>query len=232
MIVSILIIPYECFDFFILLCIFLGGVCLEKENTKLELGDLDFTEKSINRKREILTIASDFYFKYGYHGTTLEAIAAKLGITRAALYRYFTSKDDLFFQCHEAAYGQFLKELELLTQIRNPEIRLTKMLEGHILLLLRDFPTFGPILLSFRSLPDEYRKRVNSLRMKVERIYLEAIHEWRRVSPQSIKEMDDQFLLNVLLSSVNAVPRWGKREDYPGTIAKEVVSILIDGIKK
>jgi len=191
----------------------------------------DLNSKSKTRRIEILTVASALYMKYGYHGTTLEAIAAKLGITRAALYRYFSSKDELFFQCHEAAYGQFLTELGRLVQIENPRERLEKMIERHILLLLRDFPMFGPILQSLNSLPDEYRKTVIELRVKVEKIYEACIRQWREQEPGAIKDLEDAFIMKAILSTINAVPRWGKRENNPADVAKKMVSILIDGIK-
>lgn len=202
------------------------------KNVRLQSRSERIQQKRMDRKLEILTVASKLYAEYGYEGTTLEAIATELGITRAALYRYFTSKDELFCQCHEVAYGQFLDELEQLKLIKDPQERLAKMLEAHILLFLRDFPTFGPVLLSIRSLPVEFRKRVIDLRIKVENLYLSCLQDWRRENPEILKEIDDRFLMNVLLSSVNAVPRWGGRDNNPETTAKQVVSILIDGIKK
>jgi AcrR family transcriptional regulator len=204
---------------------------VETDLTTSELAELVVKVKSTDRKLEILTIASKHFAEYEYQGTTLEAIAAELGITRAALYRYFSSKDELLFKCHEVAYDHFLNELEQLKFIKNPQERLTGILKAHILLFLRDFSTFGSILLSIRSLPVEFRTKIIDLRMKVENIYLSCIQDWRKSDPEALKEMDDYFLLNVLLSSVNAVPRWNKQENKPETVAQQVVSILIDGIK-
>jgi AcrR family transcriptional regulator len=205
---------------------------MENNHTTPKRSDLEVKVKNTDRKLEILTIASKHFAEYGYQGTTLEAIATELGITRAALYRYFPSKDELLFECHEVAYNHFFNELEQLKSIKGPQERLISMLKAHILLFLRDFSTFGSILLSIRSLPVDLRTKIIDLRMKVENFYLSCLQDWRRSDQEALKEMDDYFLLNVLLSSVNAVPRWSKQENKPEIVVQQVVSILIDGIKK
>jgi AcrR family transcriptional regulator len=42
--------------------------------------------------------ALDCFAEQGYHGTSVEEIAARAGISRATLYQYFASKDDIFIE--------------------------------------------------------------------------------------------------------------------------------------
>jgi AcrR family transcriptional regulator len=54
----------------------------------------------VSRKRtaieeEVLRIAADKFGKQGYQATTLDEIAAEAGISRAAFYLYFPSKEEL-----------------------------------------------------------------------------------------------------------------------------------------
>ncbi|MCK9151869.1 TetR/AcrR family transcriptional regulator [Methanobacterium alcaliphilum] len=56
--------------------------------------------KKKERKRktnEIIDAAENHFFKKGYEKTTMEEIANALELTKPALYRYFQSKEDLFF---------------------------------------------------------------------------------------------------------------------------------------
>jgi TetR/AcrR family transcriptional regulator, cholesterol catabolism regulator len=57
-------------------------------------------KRPVSRKRaaveeEILSVAADKFAKRGYQATPLEDIAASAGISRAAFYLYFSSKDEL-----------------------------------------------------------------------------------------------------------------------------------------
>ena len=50
----------------------------------------------MSKKEEILKIASEEFAKYGYKGVSLERIAKKAGITKAAIYYHFENKAALF----------------------------------------------------------------------------------------------------------------------------------------
>lgn len=55
------------------------------------------------KRHAILREAAASFNRRGYHGTSLTDIAQSLGVSKAALYTYVKSKDDLLFFCHEAA---------------------------------------------------------------------------------------------------------------------------------
>ncbi len=48
----------------------------------------------------VLDVALDLFIEKGYDGTSLREIAERLGITKAALYYHFTSKDDILMALH------------------------------------------------------------------------------------------------------------------------------------
>ena len=51
-----------------------------------------------DRKREVLLReAAASFNRRGYHGTSLTEIAKKLGVTKAALYTYVPSKEELLY---------------------------------------------------------------------------------------------------------------------------------------
>ncbi|THV33676.1 TetR/AcrR family transcriptional regulator [Glycomyces buryatensis] len=51
----------------------------------------------VARQEELLDAAYELFAAAGFSGVSLRAIAAKAGVSHAALLRYFTSKDDLLF---------------------------------------------------------------------------------------------------------------------------------------
>ena len=46
-------------------------------------------------RARILDVALELFSEHGFEGTTLQQIADRLGLTKAALYYHFRSKDDL-----------------------------------------------------------------------------------------------------------------------------------------
>ena len=51
-------------------------------------------------RQRILDVALDLFTEQGYDGTSLREIAEKLDITKAALYYYFESKEDILLALH------------------------------------------------------------------------------------------------------------------------------------
>ena len=51
-------------------------------------------------RQRILDVALDLFTEHGYDGTSLREIADQLSITKAALYYYFQSKEDIFLALH------------------------------------------------------------------------------------------------------------------------------------
>jgi AcrR family transcriptional regulator len=53
-----------------------------------------------NTRQRILDAALDLFTEQGYDGTSLREIAAQLGVTKAALYYHFESKEDILRALH------------------------------------------------------------------------------------------------------------------------------------
>src|SRR5580693_595099 len=48
------------------------------------------------RREAIMAVAREVFFEHGYTGTSMSAIAARLGGSKGTLYNYFKSKEELF----------------------------------------------------------------------------------------------------------------------------------------
>jgi len=55
---------------------------------------------AVNTRERILDVALDLFTEQGFDGTSLRQIAEQLGVTKAALYYHFTSKDDILLALH------------------------------------------------------------------------------------------------------------------------------------
>jgi AcrR family transcriptional regulator len=72
-------------------------------------------------RRRIIETALDVFMKKGYRATKMEDIARGVGVSKGAIYTYFTGKEDLFVQAAE--YSRKKYEVDFLEKSRNnPEI--------------------------------------------------------------------------------------------------------------
>jgi AcrR family transcriptional regulator len=69
------------------------------------------------RRREIVAAARALMLRDGYDHTSMRAIARRVGVSSAALYVYFPTKEDLFNEvCHEAFQPLVEATMGLLTE--------------------------------------------------------------------------------------------------------------------
>src|SRR5215217_7554608 len=61
---------------------------------------------------DILKTAAKAFRRLGYHGATVEEIAAALHMKKGNLYYYFKNKEEILFACHQYSLDRLLQLLE------------------------------------------------------------------------------------------------------------------------
>ncbi len=90
------------------------------------------TRKNLKRLQEICDTAAEIFFKNGYNATSLNKIADELEITKAGLYYYVESKQDLLYQIIMLGLDSVETEvLEPARKISDAEDRLRFMIKNH-----------------------------------------------------------------------------------------------------
>ncbi|WP_127481092.1 TetR/AcrR family transcriptional regulator [Nocardioides pantholopis] len=76
-----------------------------------------------NRRQLVVDAAGPVFSERGYHGASMEEVAARVGISAAALYRHFPNKYALFVECANLMVDRLRDVLgELPDQVALPEL--------------------------------------------------------------------------------------------------------------
>jgi AcrR family transcriptional regulator len=95
--------------------------------------------QNLDRRSVVYSKALDLFIQKGYSGTSVSMIAKALGMSKANLYHYCSSKEDLFFRVHldhlEKHLIPFIEEAE---RVPDPKDRLVFVLRRLTLLNATD----------------------------------------------------------------------------------------------
>lgn len=80
---------------------------MNREKATAKSGDGPQTKKEL----EVLNVASDYFLAHGYQGTSINAMARDSGISKESIYRYFSSKKDLFEAVIAKELGEYQEKL-------------------------------------------------------------------------------------------------------------------------
>jgi len=79
-------------------------------------GEKDGRPGAASTRERILDVALDLFTEKGFDGTSLREIAERLGVTKAALYYHFASKDDILMALHLRLHDFGKEALSLMTE--------------------------------------------------------------------------------------------------------------------
>lgn len=92
--------------------------------------------KPVGRRGEtrerVLHTALDLFCERGVEGSSLQMIADRLGVTKAAVYYQFPSKDDLVLAVFQPALDQLREVVESAEQLADPHARRDAAIDGLI----------------------------------------------------------------------------------------------------
>jgi TetR/AcrR family transcriptional regulator len=158
------------------------------------------------KRTSILREAARSFNRSGFHGSTLEDIAERLGVTKAALYRYVPNKHELLFACFTLAADAAFANLDAgEAQGRNGLDKIRIGLQGYVRDMIGEFG-YPVVLLEENALLPGHAKIIISRRDRVER-RLRALVALG-IEDGSIAPCNPKLVSFAIFGAVNWVPKW------------------------
>lgn len=159
----------------------------------------------IKRLEVLREAAASFNFK-GYHATSMNEIAASLGVTKAALYHYFPNKNSLLAACFEYAMDAAFASLERARKVgRNGRERLVLTMSYYVAELLNELNCCVVLMEEQALEPEDHAKLVRQ-RDRFERALRAFVREG--IEDGSVVPCDPKLAIFVILGAMNWVPKW------------------------
>lgn len=168
------------------------------------------TEPVNGRRDEILKVAAKVFRAKGYRTATLNDIADEFGFTRAALYYYFKSKEDILVAVIEGAGADMLRGVEDAMALPAPPAeKVGRILASHAELILSNVNIFGVYLAEMKSLPPRVRERFESGERRFVEHLASVIQEG--IDDGEFDDVPSKLTALSLSGMANSAVRWYRR---------------------
>ena len=181
---------------------------------------------------EILKSAAAAFRRLGYHGATVEQIAAALHMKKGNLYYYFHNKEEILFACHQYSLERLLG---LLDEIEHsgltPEEQMRRLIDSFVHTILDELHGTA-LFLDLEALSPAHLKTIIVGRDRFDRGMRKVLEEGIRTGV--FRQTDAKLLSFAILGAVNWIPRW-YNPDGPASsqeIADRFADYLIAGLRK
>ena len=180
---------------------------------------------------DILKAAAKAFRKLGYHGATVEEIAAALHMKKGNLYYYFRNKEEILFACHQYSLDclmQLLDDVERSGVEADEKLRRLVVAFVHTIL---DELHGTALLLDLEALTPAHLKAVIARRDRFERGVRQVLEDG--IAEGHFGAGDPKLLAFAMFGAVNWIPRWFSPNGPATTdeIADHFAKYLISGLR-
>jgi AcrR family transcriptional regulator len=195
------------------------------------------------RKQEILAKAAECFMEQGFHATTIDDVARRLGSTKGRIYHHYASKTDLFFDVHREGMDRLFRAIEPALQAPGDGIAVLRaMLRAHALALF-DNATFESVVVQgvnlhrFGALTPGQRRILDELiasRDAFEALFKQALA--RAKADGSLADLDISIAAKTILGALQWSLIWYRPEADSGARAREsladrMVETIVGGLQ-
>ena len=155
---------------------------------------------------DILKSAAKAFRRLGYHGATVEQIAAALHMKKGNLYYYFKNKEEILFACHQYSLDQLM---QLLDEVQHSGIaadeKLRRLIVAFVHTILDELHGTA-LFLELEALSPAHLKAVIVRRDEFDHGVRLVIEEG--MATGVFTAGDPKLLAFALFGAVNWIPRW------------------------
>jgi len=190
------------------------------------------TQNSIDRQAEIFRKALDLFLANGYDATSLSMIAKRLGISKANLYYYCPSKENLLYQIHlNDLQRRFIPIVSEAEKISDPKERLILFLRKFTIMCTSN-PASRVLIHEVRSLKKSHRDEIMSIWKKAYELLRSSIIELQESG--QVHKLRESFLTFLGTGMVFWIVYWWdySRQANAEELADTLVKIFLDGLMK
>lgn len=187
--------------------------------------------KTINRKEQIVEIATRLFHEKGYNATSMRHLAEQMGMEAASLYNHITGKDELLQQiCFGMAthYNAHLEQVE--NEAISPVARIEKMVRFHIGEMMTQFEAVYVTNRDWKHLKEPLLGNFLQQRKTYEKRF--AVLVQQAIDAGEIKPVHPHAAVLTILSAVRGIEFWHRnpRNISAEQIEEDMVRILLHGL--
>jgi len=158
------------------------------------------------KQKKILESAARIFARKGYERASLEEIAARLKLTKASLYHYIKSKEEMPFLIQMQALAQVQAALEqILDSTEDPVEKLQKAIRSHVRIVTQKH-VIGALRQQELILPSKLRTRIIAQRDMYERSFQKIVRDG--IKAGALQSKDWKMSSLAALGTLNWIVRW------------------------
>jgi AcrR family transcriptional regulator len=176
---------------------------------------------SPSKEQEIITVAARLFKEKGYRATTLEDIAAAVGMLKGSLYYYIRSKEELLYLVVRDPIRQAYKALEEIVTSEAPvKVKIAQAIGNHMTVFHQHYPHIAVYLHDYHHLMQQLEKNTIETPRHYQQLWATLLEQG--VATGEVRsDLDIKVTGYAILGMCNWIYRWYNPQ---GTLSAEEIA--------
>lgn len=183
------------------------------------------------KRDAVIRSAARAFRERGYHNTSLDDVAATLGVTKPTLYYYVRNKQDLLFECFQAGLaGIFVAFEEARRSGGSGRERLRIVLRGYALAIASEFG-WCMVRAEDQDLDAAMSARIRARKAEIDGQIRSLIQQG--MADGSIRDCDAKITAFAIAGALNWIAHWHRETEALASaeIADRFIGFFEDGLR-
>jgi AcrR family transcriptional regulator len=182
------------------------------------------------RREELTREAARLFAEGGYHGTSMEDLAAAVGVQKASLYAHVRSKEDLLHELAQSGAAAFHGALDGVDERLRAVERLRLALRAHLRVVAEQLDVATVFIREWRYLSGDRRAEFLAERRRYEE-RIRALFREGVETGELRTDLDTAAAALMFLSAANWAYTWLRPGGDTDALADRFFDVLVDGVR-
>ena len=167
-----------------------------------------------NNYKRIARVTTEIMSEKGYHGTSIQAIADKVGITKSTIFHYYKSKEGILLSILEDYVPSATNDMMLICKNKNIDgiEKLRKFLHAHLNLVVESGDILNLYLRESRHLTDHNVRVYRQSQRVYVGLVAEIIRQIQMENKELFKDIDPKIAALAIFGMCNWAVHWYDRD--------------------
>ena len=179
-------------------------------------------------KQYIIGTARSLFSEYSYLGVSMDDIAKKLNITKAALYYHFTGKAEIYTEVLNDVFDKLSLSVSEALSEKTVDKKLHKLIRNYLVFGLKEKNLVKSLMLKLSPADPQIKNRITQLREQIIGLIQPVIKEMS-ASKKITRKVDDKLLTSLLVGTMNGLIleySFLNKKIKSGKIADQIIAAL------
>ena len=187
------------------------------------------TTRADAQRARVLSMSAEIFSRQGFRATSMNEIAAAVGLSKPTLYHYFRSKEELLVRIYTGVLDESVEEARrIVASAATPLAGIRELITQRVAYTCAKQQILKVCFEEEHELPADLADELLARRKQFEDLFTEAVEAHRAAHPETLVDVAPRVYVNACLGAINWCYKWYRPagSSTPEDLGRQIAATL------